>query len=231
MSNWKVKALSITLGLSLLVPTVSFAADTIAKKELLGKKGVACFERDAGPGMVNQDKVLELVTKYTPEDLAAWESALAERQQLMSEFRERVPVRPERPQLTEEEKAKVAALREKVKQGEMTHEEFRAELGLPAPDKSRSDKARSDLTAEEMEKMKTLRGDFENGQVPMERVKRNFKNPTPDKDFTGPNTLGFEFRKAVEEGDETVIKELLPQLLEQLREGNQKFSAKLSEEE
>lgn len=228
MSNWKVKALSIILGLSLLVPTVSFAADTIAKKELPGKKGVACFERGTEPGMVNQDKVLELVTKYTPEDLGEWESALAERQQLMSGLRERAPVRPERPQLTEEEKEKMEALREKVKNGEMTHEELRAELGFPAPDKNLAERTRPELTAEELEKMKALRGDFENAR---EQVRKDFRKPDIQKDFAGPNNLRFEFNKAVEEGDEPAIKELLPQLLEQLKEGNQKLSAKLSEEE
>lgn len=231
MSNWKVKALAITLGLSLLVPTVSFAADTIAKKGLSGKKVVTYFEGEVGPGLVSQEKVLELVTKYKPEDLAEWKSTLSERQQLMEELRERAPVRPERPQLTEEQKEKMSSLREKVKSGEMTPEELRDELALPAADKSRANKARPELTAEEMEKMKAMREDFKNDRVPRDGVKRDFKGLAPHKDFAGPNSLRTEFIKAVDEGDENAIKELLPQLLEQLKEGNKKLSDRLSEEE
>ncbi|MFZ5631301.1 MAG: hypothetical protein ACOY40_00470 [Bacillota bacterium] len=187
MKNWKTKAVSTVLALSVLVPTTAFASDAITTKgDVNAKKGFAHHRFLDGERRQEADgKILELAGKYTPESLEEWKNTLAEQEQLKNDLmKKRPPVDKQRPQLSDEAKEKVKAIREDVKSGKLTPEEAR----------------------EEMDKL-GLKG---------------------REDFDKDNLM-VQFREAVRANDETKIKELLPQMLQQLKEKNQIRANKLAE--
>ncbi|SHI54031.1 hypothetical protein [Desulfofundulus thermosubterraneus] len=135
MSNWRTRVISAALALSLLVPAAAFAGNAVtARKDIPVKKGFAYHQRlDGEQRQQNEQKLLEMVSKYTPEILGDWKNALAEREQLMGELKEKAPVHKQSPQLSAELKEKVEAIRKDVENGKLTPEQAREEfkkLGL-----------------------------------------------------------------------------------------------------
>jgi hypothetical protein len=231
MNKWKTRIISTALALSLLVPAAAFAADAgTAEKDIPVKKGLAYHQRlNSEQRQQNEEKLLEMVSKYTPEILEEWKNALAEREQLRGELKEKAPVQRQRPQISGEVKEKVEAIRKDVENGKLTPEQAREEfrkLGLGRGEPPQ-------LPAEVKEKVEAIRKDVENGKLTPEQAREEFKKlglgkegprresclPSADKE----KQLMGEFRKAVEAGDEARIKELLPQLLKQLQERNREL--------
>jgi len=220
--------LSTALVLSVLAPTASFAADagTATKDFFPVKKAFAHHQPFNGEQrQVAKDKMLELVSKYTPESLEEWKNALAEREQLVAELKENAPVQKQRPQLPGEVKEKVTAIREDVKNGNMTREQAREELKNLGLDKLPPHMPKPQLPGEIKEKVTAIREDVKNGNMTREQAREELRNLGID----GGRYLMGDFRKAVEANDEAKIKELLPQLLEQLKERNEILSARLAE--
>ncbi|SFR09156.1 hypothetical protein [Desulfoscipio geothermicus] len=233
MKNWKTKVLSIVLGLSVLAPTASFAADTVtATQDMPVRKGFAHYQRfDVDQRTAAMDKMLDMVGKYTPGDVEDWKNAFAEREQLMSELKEKAPVQRQRPQISDEIREKVEAIREGVKNGTITREQAGEELKNLGLDRVRQNKQNPRLSDEVKEKVKAIREDVKNGKLTREQAAEELKSLglQGKKNFAGHNNLMIQFNKAVKADDESAIKELLPQLLEQLKEKNQQLSVRLSE--
>jgi len=119
-------------------------------------------------------------------------------------------------------KEKFAAIREDVKNGTITSEQAREEmkkLGF----EGRQPMARPEMSQEVKEKFEAIRADVESGKITQDQAKEEMKKLAPNR---GSNPMA-DLRKAVEDNDETRLKELLPQLLVQLQERNQKLSASL----
>lgn len=133
MSKWKKKALPVILGLSILVPTAAFAANAVTAPEDSVCHQFGRHERFNGEqGQAARDDILALVEKYAPDTLAEWQKVTAEHEQLMSDCKAQAPA--QRPELSDEVKAKLQAIREEVKNGTMTRKqagEELKELGLP----------------------------------------------------------------------------------------------------
>ncbi|RKO65774.1 hypothetical protein [Desulfofundulus salinus] len=237
MNKWKTRIISTALALSLLVPAAAFAGNAVtARKDMPVKKGFAYHQRfNSEQRQQNEQKLMEMVGKYTPEILEEWKNALAEREQLMGELKEKAPVQRQRPQISGEVKEKVEAIRKDVENGKLTPEQAREEfrkLGLGRGEPPQ-------LPAEVKEKVEAIRKDVENGRLTPEQAREELLKLGLGKEgprVPGPGSsqadeekqLMNEFRKAVEAGDEARIKELLPQLLKQLQERNKGLSEMLS---
>lgn len=229
MKNWKTKAVSALLALSVLVPTAAFATDAVTGAgDVPVKKGFAhhgFFNEEKRQELNN--KLLDLVTKYTPESLEDWKNALAKHEQLMKELKEKRPHDKQRPQLSNEAKDKIKAIYEDVKSGKLTREQAREQLKNLGIEKFRD---KPELPAELKEKLKAINENVKNGKLTPEQAREEMKK----LGFNGrkgfdQNNLRGQFRQAVEANDETKIKELLPRMLEQLKEKNQALSNKLAE--
>jgi len=228
VKNWKTKVLSTALVLAVMVPTASFAsgAGSAAKDLNPGMKAHAQHQRlNAEQLQAAKDKVLDLVSEYTPESLNEWEDALTEREQLMSELKEKAPALKNRPELSDEVKEKMETIREKVENGEITREEARQELQDLGFGKRFDRDQKPQLSDEVKAKLETIREKVENGTLTREQAREKLQELGLDKQFAG--TPWFALQKAVEADDDAKIKELLPQMLEQLKERNQKISSKL----
>ena len=274
MKNWKTKAVSTILALAVLVPTTAFAADVVNGQEVKGTKGFAHHQ------LFNQekqqefnDKLLEMVTKYTPDSLEEWQSALATQDQLRQEMKDKMPQRPQlseevkekvkaiqedvkngnltreqaqeqlkslgieglkgnfkdHPQMSDEAKEKVKALREDLKNGTLTQEQAQEQLkalGIQRP----VDKDRPELSDEVKQKLQTIQEEVKNGKLTKEQAQEEMKNL--GLKFRGDATKNHpmaQFQEAVKANDEAKMKELLPQMLEQVKEKNQELSNKLAE--
>ncbi|WP_333870716.1 hypothetical protein [Desulforamulus putei] len=189
MNNWKTKVLSTALALSVLVPAASYAADETTALKVFSQKGFAHHQRINSENRQSLDtKMLDLISKYTPDSLQDWKNALAEREQLMAKLKGKAPNHKQKTQLSDEVKAKVNAIRRDLKDGKITKEQAQEQLkalGL-----------------------------------------QNFKDK---KKAAFENSLMGQFMQAVKDNDEAKIKELLPQLLQQLKDKNQELSARVSE--
>lgn len=231
MKNWKSKAVSTALALSILVPTAAYAADTVTTTDMPFKK-VFTFAKhlNTEDRQALEDKTLELVSKYTPESLDAWKSALAEQAKLGEELKAKMPARPE---LSAEIKEQLTAIRDKVKSGELTQEQAKAEyekLGIKV--NFSSDKQKPELSAEVKEQLTAIRDKVKNGELTQEQAKAEFEKLGLKGQIVfdrGNNPMG-QLKQAVEDNDEAKIKELLPQLLTQLQEKNQKMGERLAQE-
>jgi len=133
MSKWKTKTVAIVLGLSILVPTAAFASGAVTAPADLSFNKFAQHERFNGEkGRAARDNILDLVSKYAPDSTEEWKKVIAEHEELMNALKEQAP--PQRPEISDEVKAKLEAIREEVKNGTMTQEQASAEfkeLGLP----------------------------------------------------------------------------------------------------
>ncbi|MBO8137717.1 MAG: hypothetical protein H0Z40_06240 [Desulfotomaculum sp.] len=276
MKNWKTKILSTTLALSVLVPTASFAANTVTGAgDAAAKKPFVHYQ------MFNQekrqemnDKILDLVSKYTPESLAQWKAALAEQEQLMSDLKEKRPTDKQKPQISDEVKEKIKTIYENVKSGKLTPAQAREELknlgiekhrvrpelsdeikekvgqirqdvksGKLTPEQAREElknlgiekhRVRPELSDEIKEKVGQIRQDVKSGKLTPEQAREELKNlglkarsGFEGKGRFAQNNLKVQLMKAVKANDEAKIKELLPQMLQQLQERNQTLSNKL----
>ncbi|WP_003542398.1 hypothetical protein [Desulfotomaculum nigrificans] len=206
MKSWKTKAVSTLLALSVMLPTAAFAADVAnGTGEVTVNQGFVHHQHfNQEKQQKFNDKLLELVSKYTPESLTAWKDALAKQQELMQQFKDKHPVDQQRPTLSAETKAKVKAIFDDLKNGKLTREQAQEQLkslGIELKDKHKDGfKGQSQLSDADKEKLKQKQ-----------------------------NSLMGQFREAVKANDETKIRELLPQMLEQLKEKNQDMSNKLAE--
>lgn len=197
LKNWKTKVISTVLALSVMAPVASFAASSATPAEDVPfRKGFAHHQRFNGQEA--EAKILEMVSKYAPESLSEWKNALARRDQLVIQLKEKMPLNKRNTDLPDGTKERV--------------------------------KDRPKLSDEAKEKIKSIREDLKNGKITREEAATEFQKLglEPRKDFSRDNP-GAQFRKAVQEGDEAKIKELLPQLLQQLKERNQQLSDRLSE--
>ena len=219
MFNWKIKALSIAIGLSVLAPTASFAADTAIPTEAPLKKKAAHTQRlNAEQCQAMHDKMLDLVDSYAPETMDRWENALAERKKLMEELKENY-------RLSDEEKEKLQAIREELKNGTITREQAREEAQELGIDKIRKHKLNYRLSDEEKEKLQAIREELKNGTITREQAREEVQK----LNLGAKAGLVFQLHKAVKDGDDSAIKELLPQLLNQLEEKNQQLSDRLAD--
>ncbi|MGQ9558304.1 MAG: hypothetical protein ACUVTU_10155 [Desulfurispora sp.] len=140
MSNWKTKTVVAALALSIMVPGVAMATSTsnAGGAGLAGKiAGMAFpgrhFKGDPAKQQEMQQKLLELVQKYTPESLSEWQEALAEQEKL----RQSLPSKEPRwmSQLTDGQKAQLKEVMDRVRDGQLTREQAREELAKLGLDK------------------------------------------------------------------------------------------------
>ena len=274
MNNWKTKVLSTALALSLVAPIASFAADESTTGDTSVKKGFAFHQRNAQ----SQSKMLELVSKYTPESLSDWQNALTEQEQLLKELREKAPVngKEQKPELSDETKTKMQALREAEKNGEITAEEAVEQLKALGIQFKGNHKSGKQLSDEDKAKIQAIKENEKNGEITAEEAREQlkalgiqfgFRNPgkqLSDEDkakmqaikesekngeitaeeareqlkaqglnikgnFAPKDNLRSQLAEAVNSNDEAKIQELLPQLLNHLKERNQQLSQKISE--
>lgn len=277
IKNWQTKAVSTFLALSILIPAAAFASDatTDATKAVTGGKGFGqhrVFSQEKQQEM--QTKLLELVTKYTPDSLAEWKAALAEQDSLMQKLQANRPTDKERPQLSDEVKAELNKIRDDLKSGTITQEQAQQKMkdlgiepreGKDHPELSaevkekldnirdevkngtltkeaaqeqikalgiepREDKDHPELSAEVKEKLEAIKADVESGKLTKEQAKEKMAELglKPKGDGPKDNPMA-QLKEAVDAKDATKIQELLPQMLEDLKERNQKMSNKLAE--
>ena len=137
----------------------------------------------------------------------------------------------QRPQLTDEQKAKVTAIQEDLKNGEITAEQAKEEFTKLGLDKQFPKIQRAQLTDEQKAKVTAIREDLKNGKITAEQAKEEMGKLGMDRGqgFKGDSRgIMGDFMTAVTANDETKIKELLPQMLEQLKVRNTELSAKLA---
>lgn len=123
------------LALTLLVPSASFAASTATDGgKTLRSNGVftTAQKMERGQRSFNQQQLMELVKKYTPNLVDEYQSYL-----------DKIPKAKEFPKMDEatkqkmeENRQKINEIRQKVKDGTLTEEQAKAEmeaLGLKGP--------------------------------------------------------------------------------------------------
>ncbi|MEW5954584.1 MAG: hypothetical protein AB1815_12830 [Bacillota bacterium] len=237
VKNWKTKAVTAVLALAVLAPTAAFAADAITgKADALTKKGIVHHRfLNEEHRQEMQAQILDNVGKYTPENLEEWKNALAEQEQLMNDLKAKLPADRQRPELSEETKEKVKAIHEEVRNGALTPEQAGEQLKELGIEKFRGfggPQDRPQLSEETKEKIKAIHEEVRNGTLTPEQAGEQLKELGLDgkkvKVFV-KNSLMAQYKEAVDAGDEAKIKELLPQMLEQLKEKNQALSERLAE--
>lgn len=232
MKNWKNKAVSTALALSLLVPSASFAAEkVISTGDETGNKVFIYQRLFQGEKKENvKTNLTDLVEKYSPESLEEWKNTIAERDQLFAQLKEKNPLGKQRPELSEEVKAKVQELHEGMKNGTITPEKAQEELKALGIENFRG-KGMKQLTDEEKEKMQTFREGIKNGTITSEQAQEELKalGINGIKGFDKENHPMAQLKKAVEDNDEAKIKELLAEHLLNMKEQNKKLLEKLAE--
>jgi membrane-associated HD superfamily phosphohydrolase len=212
MRGWKVKVLSSSIALSVLIPTFSFAATDIPEPLAHHQK----FDQEKHQQM--QAQLLDSVTKYTPADLTEWKAALAEREKLKKELREKY-----RPKLSDEQKTKVKDIHEDLISGKITQEQAEEQLkqlGIDRPERWK-------MSPEVSEKLQAIRENVKSGTITEEQAREEIKKLCcQDKP---KNSLWMQYREALKTNDETKIKEILPQMLQQLQERNKVLAKKLAD--
>ncbi|MEG6521834.1 hypothetical protein [Desulfotomaculum sp. 1211_IL3151] len=234
MKNWQTKAVSTLLAFAVLVPSAAFAADAVnGKAELAGHKGFAHHQPfNQEKQQEFNEKLIELVTKYTPDSLTEWQSALAKQDQLREEMKDKRPVNEQRPELSEEVKAKVEAIREDVKNGKITKEQAQEQLqalGLEKIRDKKGFKGQPQLSDKAKQQLQVTREDVKSDKLTKEQTKEEMKKRNLDLRKDAKDNPMASFHEAIAANDETKIKEFLPQMLEQLKEKNQQLSNKLTE--
>ncbi|RYD03363.1 hypothetical protein N752_20115 [Desulforamulus aquiferis] len=152
MKNLKSKAVSTALVLALVVPTASFAANSVINTEATAKKEIS-FQAFKEKRDVKTNYI-ELVEKYSPESLEEWKSTLAESEELMAQLKDKMPLNKQRVELSEEAKEKMQTIREGIKAGTLTPEQAAEELKALGIEKLRGDK--QELSVEAKEKMQAM---------------------------------------------------------------------------
>lgn len=276
MKNWKTKVISTALALSVLAPAASFASSsaTTTTGDITFRKDFAHHQRF--DGQADETKILEMVSKYTPESLDEWKNALARRDQLVKELKEKCPNDFNKTGLSDDVKAKIKTINEDVKNGKITREQAAEEFKKLGLENKRFDKQRTKMSDEDKEKINAIREDLKNGKITREQAAEEFKKLGLEgkifikqgpkmseqdkekinairedlkngkitreqaaeefkklglnvrKNFNRPDNLRAQFREAVKAGDENKIKELLPRMLQQLKERNQQLSDRVS---
>lgn len=234
MKSRKVKFLAAALALAVLVPVAAFAAAPEADtKSFFGfkRKFVGHQRFDPERHQAFEDKLMEAVNKYTPESTGAWKEAFAERERLISELKEKAPVPRQRPRLSVEVQEKIQAIHQKVQNGELTREQAGEQLRDLGFFKGRHFRFRPPLSGEVKEQIRAIHQKVQNGELTREQGWEQIRELAPGMGFAGnPGVnLRIDLWKAMEANDESKIKELLPQLLEQIKERNQALSDRLSQ--
>ncbi len=133
------------------------------------------------------------------------------------------------PELSDEVKEKVKAIHEELKNGEITPEEAQEQLKALGVEK-KGFRPGPELSDEVKEKVKAIHEDVKNGEITPEQAKEEMENlglqPRPQGQ---PDNLMAQIKKAVEDNDQTEIKELLTKMLEQLQEKNEDLSNRIAE--
>ncbi|WP_191557233.1 hypothetical protein [Metabacillus idriensis] len=113
-------------ALTLVIPTTAMAntgKEQLSKPEAHEEMRKDWHERRAE----REQKVLELVSKYSPETKQEWENVLKEREALIKQL-DQTELREKHHALREKKKQEMAELEEKVKKGEITKEEMREKM-------------------------------------------------------------------------------------------------------
>ena len=92
-------------------------------------------------------------------------------------------------------------------------------------EKVREHKPNFKLSEEEKEKLQSIREDFKNGAITREQAREEAQK----LNLGAKEGLMFQLNKAVNDGDDSAIKELLSQLLNQFEERNQQLSDRLAD--
>ncbi|MGG4488431.1 hypothetical protein [Metabacillus idriensis] len=74
-----------------------------------------------------EQKILELVSKYSPETKQEWENVFKEREALIKQM-DKTGIREKHHALRDKKKQEIAELKEKVKKGEMTKEQMEEKM-------------------------------------------------------------------------------------------------------
>ncbi|TDL78642.1 hypothetical protein [Peribacillus frigoritolerans] len=113
-------------ALTLVIPTTAIAnteTGQLSKPAAHEEMKKEWHERRAE----REQKVLELVSKYSPETKQEWENVLKEREALIKQL-DQTDLREKHHALREKKKQEIAELEEKVKKGEITKEQMREKL-------------------------------------------------------------------------------------------------------
>lgn len=228
MNKWKKTALPAVLALALMVPAAAYAAgqtdtgnttapkqeNTKQAKELDGRQFKFKQEHGKLDGKlgfealnVNKQKYMTLLAeKYTPDALNEWKTAISERNRLAGQWKE----------LLKNDKFK-ALLKEQLKE------------------------SRNQLKESWKKEHDALKQKLESGEITKDQLKEQVRDHFKQigKDGIGKNALlpalqtNREHAKALTEAikadDSAAIGKALTQLLDDLKKGNEQFSAKLQE--
>ncbi|GAB6181829.1 hypothetical protein JCM14036_31480 [Desulfotomaculum defluvii] len=235
MKNWKTKAVSTILAFAVLVPSVAFAADAVnGNVAVTGRGG---FVQDQPFNQEKQqefnEKLLALVSKYTPESLEEWQNAIAKQEQLRKAMKENKPVEKQKPEVSEEVKEKLKDIHDQIQSGKLTREQAQEQinsLGIENFGDRKEFNGQPKLSDEAKEKLKAIQEDVKSSKLTKEQAIEEMQklglNPRVDDQ---KNNSMAQFNIALSANDGAKIKELLPQMLEQLKEKNLQLSNKITE--
>lgn len=146
---------------------------------------------------------LLLAEKYTPESLADWKAVLAERERLIEEWKSLKPReqwQEKKEQFRSDVKEKMAEIREKFKNGEVTKEQVREQVQQWKEDKKEQ-----------------IKGWKEENRAKLEQLIGERKE------------LFQTFTQAIQSGDDEAIAAVLPNILKEVQRVNQVLAQKIDE--
>jgi len=185
--NWKTKVASTIVALSIIVPSAAFAANEVKENtKVFSKSGIVHQRMDETQRQDMQEQLMEMVKKYAPGTVTEWESALAKQQELMSQFKDKLPA------VSDEMKEKMQNIGEQFKNGDLTKEQVQEkmkELGIERPmkdgdrgqdpgemkERPMKDGDREQVSDEVKEKIKVIQEQLKNGDLTQEQAREELK--------------------------------------------------------
>jgi exonuclease VII large subunit len=123
------KFLAACAALALVIPTTALAnTEKLETNVQSSSEGHNEMKREwSEKSAERKQKLLQLVSKYSPETKKDWEQAFSEREELIKQL-DKSDLKEKRHELREKRKQEFAELKEKVKSGEMTKEQMREKI-------------------------------------------------------------------------------------------------------
>lgn len=211
----KKKWIPVALATMIAIPTAAFAAEKVGAEDVqvpkkfenfleatpilkdYGKLGKH-FVKNLQMNEQQEQRLLELVKQYAPEDVKEWQQTIDKRQALVKELRDLNPremLKEKREAIIKEREAELDELLNQLVSGKITKEEFKQKL-----------KEARDHRKEQLKKWK------------------DENLPAVKEDIEKERELHKQFREAVESKDEKAIAELLPKFLEHLKAENERLA-------
>lgn len=238
--------ITCTLIMALVMPIVGFADDQLQLNESADKFEMLNRNMERGinnPDRKNAAKVLNVVEEYSPETLSDWEALTEERKTLLEDIHElKKDIRELRAEKSDQRKENNRArfgeikenskaerntlrteLAEKVRSGEITMEEAKAQLKEFGEIQRETGQAKKEEIKRKIEDWKTEK------KAELEEWKEEHQDEIDKiKDHRSQVlTLKDELKLAVEADDAETVKALLNELYIKIQEGNSFLASRL----